>query len=183
MREFIKAIFAGIMIGIAGMVYISVPEKYVGAIMFSVGLIVICYFDYNLYTGKIGYAQSHKDVPFLLKCIVGNLIGVFFVALSSSVNTRDMVVSKLNVPLCVTFLRGILCGFLMYVSVDIFKKQKSVIGICYCIPAFILAGFEHSIADMFYICCSGIFTLQSLIFIFVVVAGNTVGSLMHKFLK
>lgn len=183
MRDFIKAIFAGIMIGIAGTVYISVSEKYVGAVLFAVGLIVICYFEYNLYTGKIGYAKSYKDIPFLLKCVIGNLIGVFLVSLATDVNTTEMIISKLNVPLYVTFLKGIFCGFLMYVSVDVFKRYKNVIGICYCIPAFLLAGFEHSIADMFYICCSGIYTLETLVFILVVLAGNTVGSLMHKLLK
>lgn len=183
MNNLIKSIFAGIMIGIAGTVYINIPEKFIGAILFAVGLIVICYLNYNLYTGKVGYITSYKDIPFLLKCIFGNLIGVIFVALCNNIDTTTLIMNKLTVPLYITLLKGIFCGFLMYVSVDIFKKYKNVIGICYCVPAFILAGFEHSIADMFYICCSNVFTIEVLIFILIVIIGNAIGALLHKFIK
>ena len=183
MKNLIKSIFAGIMIGIAGMVYIHTQEKYIGAILFAVGLIVICYFDYNLFTGKIGYLKSYKDIPFLIECILGNLIGVFLVSLSNTTDTSQMILAKLDIPLYITLAKSIFCGFLMFISVDIFKKHKSVIGICYCIPAFILAGFEHSIADLFYICCSDILVIRMLPFVGVVIIGNTIGALLHKLIR
>ena len=51
----IKSIFAGIMIGIAGTVYLRVDNNIVGSFLFSIGLLVICMYGMNLYTGKIGY--------------------------------------------------------------------------------------------------------------------------------
>jgi len=46
------------------------------------------------------------------------------------------------------------------------------------VPVFILAGFEHSIADMFYFCAGGQFTLEALVFILVVILGNAVGGII-----
>ena len=56
----IKSIFAGIMIGIAGTVYLRVDNNTVGAFLFSIGLLVICMYGMNLYTGKIGYVLINK---------------------------------------------------------------------------------------------------------------------------
>lgn len=183
MKEFIKSIFAGIMIGIAGTVYLNTPEKYIGAILFAVGLIVICYFNYNLFTGKIGYIKSYKNIPFLLQCLYGNFIGVFLVALCNNTDTSAIMLTKIDTPLYITLLKSIFCGFLMYVSVDTFKQKQNIIGICYCIPTFVLAGFEHSIADLFYICCSNVLTFKMIPFIIIVILGNSIGALLHKCLN
>ena len=51
----VNAIFAGICIGIGCNVYLSCDNKYIGAILFTVGLIAILTFGFNLYTGKVGY--------------------------------------------------------------------------------------------------------------------------------
>ena len=48
----IKSIFAGIMIGIGGVVFLSLNNKILGAIFFSIGLLVICMFDMYLYTKR-----------------------------------------------------------------------------------------------------------------------------------
>ena len=51
----IKSIFAGVMIGIAGTVFLRVDNNIIGSFLFSIGLLVICMYGMNLYTGKIGY--------------------------------------------------------------------------------------------------------------------------------
>lgn len=183
LQDFIKSIFAGLMIGIAGLVYLNVGIAWLGAILFSVGLIVICMLGYNLYTGKIGYIKSYKDIPKMLSFILGNLIGVFLISLTTTTSSYDLVNAKLQIPQYLVLLKSIGCGFLMYIAVDIYKKHKNLIGIITCIPAFILAGFEHSIADLFYIFCSGIFNIKIIIFICIVIVGNAIGALLHKFIK
>ena len=49
---------------------------------------------------------------------------------------------------------------------------------CKRVPVFILAGFEHSIADMFYFFCAGSFTLPSFCFLLMVVLGNSIGGMI-----
>ena len=45
-------------------------------------------------------------------------------------------------------------------------------------PVFILAGFEHSIANMFYFATAASFSLDTVIYILVVVLGNTIGGML-----
>lgn len=39
------------------------------------------------------------------------------------------------------FLKSVLCGMIMYIAVEIYRRDKSVLGIIYGIPTFILCGF------------------------------------------
>ena len=183
MQDFIKSIFAGLMIGIAGIIYLIVPLTWVAAILFSIGLIIICMMQYNLYTGKIGYIKSYKEIPIMLKYILGNFIGVLLVSFVSVVDSSALVEAKLQLPYWLLLLKSIGCGFLMYIAVEIYKQNHSIIGILCCIPAFIIAGFERSIADMFYIFNAHIFNLQTLLFILIVIVGNALGALLHKLIK
>ena len=76
------------------------------------------------------------------------------------------------------FLLGCFCGILVYVAVNLFRDKKTVLGILIGIPVFILSGFEHSIADMFYMAAAGEFSLRALVFILLVIAGNSAGALV-----
>ena len=66
----------------------------------------------------------------------------------------------------------------MYIAVWVYQKKNSIVGILFCIPVFILSGFEHSIADMYYFALARIFTLEAAVYIALVVLGNTAGSLI-----
>ncbi len=71
-KNFIKGIYAGIMIGIGGTIYLSMSSKVLGAIFFSIGLMMICIFNMNLYTGKIGYIINNKK-SYLLELLLSLL--------------------------------------------------------------------------------------------------------------
>ena len=182
MQYFIKSIFAGIMIGIACLISMNISINWVGAILFSIGLLIIVLRGYNLYTGKIGYVSSFKETPTILICIIGNLIGTFLISHTSDLSSYNIMASKLSNPLYLTFIKSIGCGFLMYLAVDIYKKDKSTLGVITCVPAFILAGFEHSIADSLYIFSSGMMNIHILIFLIIVLIGNAIGAFLHKLL-
>ena len=66
----------------------------------------------------------------------------------------------------------------MYLAVSIYKEKDKLIGVIFCIPVFILAGFEHSIADLFYFAASGIVSLPACGFVWTVVLGNTLGAVI-----
>lgn len=67
---------------------------------------------------------------------------------------------------------------LVYLAVAVYRDKGSVIGVLLGIPAFILSGFEHSIADMFYFAASGIVSLEAFGFIWIVLFGNALGSIL-----
>ena len=52
----IKGIYAGMMIGIGGIAFLSLENKIAGSFFFSLGLLCVCMYGMNLYTGKIGCA-------------------------------------------------------------------------------------------------------------------------------
>ena len=81
-------------------------------------------------------------------------------------------------------IKGIFCGVLMYMAVSIYRDHnKNIAGILFCIPVFILCGFEHSIADMFYFAASGIVSFKALIFILIIILGNAVGGMLPPVLS
>ena len=91
----------------------------------------------------------------------------------------EKAVTLCEAKLAQTFLQALIraffCGVLMYIAVWIFRSKNKIVGIVFCIPVFILCGFEHSIADMFYFADAGLYTGQALLYQLTIVLGNTLG--------
>ncbi len=177
----VSSILGGILISIGGMACLLSEYKFIGALIFAVGLFGIMTYKLGLYTGKIGYVLDNPPVFLLdiLLTIIGNFIGCLMMGLAFPLEEAVAACeARLLVdPLTVLF-KGICCGILVFIAVDQYKKKGSYLALFICIPAFIIAGFEHSIADMFFFCSAGIFTLDSLIFILIVILGNAIGCLL-----
>ena len=188
LREVCKGILAGLMISIGGAVYLSCQDKYIGAGLFSVALLTICYMQFSLFTGKIGFVAedySKKNISATALSLLGNLIGCIAFGLLMSLCFTDLVqtssgicITKLSQPIYGTLIRAFFCGVLMYVAVWAYKFKNTVIGIFVCIPVFILSGFEHSIANMYYFSIAQSFSLNSLLYIVLCVVGNSVGGMI-----
>ena len=83
-RTFIGGILAGISIAIGGTVFLSLENKVLGALFFTVGLFAVCTFGFNLYTGKVCYVfdQDRKYALGLPLIWLGNLAGTLLTALA-----------------------------------------------------------------------------------------------------
>ncbi len=189
LNKIASGICAGILISIGGSVFLSCENKIVGALLFTVALLCICYKGYSLFTGKVGYLPEKADkeaVSVLLLGLLGNAIGTILCgfllraaipAIGAAAET--LCSGKLETQaLWQTFVRAIFCGILMYLAVSIFRDSKTPLAILFCIPVFILSGFEHSIADLYYFAASGIVSLRACAFLWVVIAGNSVGGVL-----
>ena len=55
--QFAGGIAAGLMVGIGGTVLLSCESAVVGAVMFTVALLSICFLGFYLFTGKISFTQ------------------------------------------------------------------------------------------------------------------------------
>ena len=187
------AISAGIMISVGGSVFLACDNKYVGAVLFSVALLCICYLGFYLFTGKIGYLADDFSKKNILNLSVGlatNLIVVFLLGMlisfalpSLSEKAYILCTAKLEQSFLVTLIKAFFCGVLMFTAVEIYKEKKTPLGIIFCIPVFILCGFAHSIADMFYFGVSGIFEAKILLYELAAVLGNTAGGLILPLLS
>lgn len=186
-----KGIYAGMMIGIGGTVYLSISNSIIGAIFFSVGLLTICIYKMNLYTGMIGYIIENKlnYIVTLLLTLIGNFIGTMITSLlvlntriaNLSVRAKEISAIKINDNYLSIFILSIFCGMLMYIAVNTFKKEKDSIvrylAIFICVIVFILSGFEHCIANMYYISLAKLWSLKSVLSMLIMILGNSVGSI------
>ena len=187
-KKLLSGLSAGILISIGGAVYLACENKYVGAVLFSVALLCICYKGYSLYTGRVGYIpEKHDKDAFssLFLGLAGNAAGTVVCGLAVRYAlprlgeaAETLCDAKLAQTVPQTLVRAFFCGVLMYLAVSIFRYKKTPIAILFCIPVFILSGFEHSIADIFYFAAGGLFTLPVLGFVCAVILGNSVGGVL-----
>lgn len=54
-----------------------------------------------------------------------------------------------------SFILSIGCGAIMETAVSIYKKTHNIFLVALCVAIFILCGFEHCIANMFYYAFAG----------------------------
>lgn len=166
------------LIGVGGIVFLNSDYKIVGAVLFSVGLFTIMSYELYLYTGRTCYVFDNDRGYALsvLITIIGNFVGCLIMGLLFPIPAAVPICeAKLGLSIVPVLAKGFGCGILMCVAVDQYREKKSFIATFICVPTFIMAGFEHSIADMFYLSSAGIFTFEAFLFIIVVLIGNFFG--------
>ena len=171
----IKSILAGLMIAIGALAYVNTPNSIIGAFLFSIGLLTILFMNLNLYTGKIGYIRKISSIPSLLIILLANFIGCCILFIVPSADSAIMNL-KLQIPWYYVLGKSFFCGILVYIAVDQFKQNRAWVTLI-AVPAFILSGCEHCIADFCYMILTRTFTWQSLLFLLLVVIGNSIGAL------
>ena len=58
---FIKSILGGAMIAIATKIFLMVGGGVLGALLFSIGLLVILNMEFKLFTGTVGYIRTLRS--------------------------------------------------------------------------------------------------------------------------
>jgi formate/nitrite transporter FocA (FNT family) len=207
LKTFSFGLLAGLAIALGGFASLflkfdsSAISSVLQAFIFTIGLFLICVLGLYLYTGKIGYILGAKkkfiiDLPIIL---LGNFVGAalfgyvfyFFVksgniqsvqtAIEAIVNTKTATAATLE-GFGVLFLKGIMCGFCVFLAVFIFQNAKNTgfkyLGLILPIMAFVMCGFEHCIANVFYFSIGNSWNLNSVLNIIYVTVGNSIGSIM-----
>ncbi|RDY28083.1 formate/nitrite transporter family protein [Romboutsia weinsteinii] len=149
------------------------------AATFSLALGLIAFLGGELFTGNnlvmaLGVYNKRCRLSMAIRVwifsYIGNFIGsvilsFIFVKSGASLSllqeyTSNIVYAKLELPVLELFLRGVLCNFMVCIAVLSSIKMKTEGGkltiMFWCIFAFVIAGFEHSIANM------GIFSVSYL---------------------
>ena len=157
-RDFImRSILAGIFIGLAGFVYLSVGGI-AGAFLFAFGLTCVVLYKLNLYTGKAG-VYSTKKIHELFFMFIMNAVGCGIIALLASLqinaindNLGIIIDARQEAPLMKVFILSIGTGIIMEAAVQHSARveKPNFIPILLGVPTFILCGMPHSVADAFY---------------------------------
>lgn len=195
-----NGVLAGMMIGIGGCVSLSCDNKYIGSMLFSLGLFAIIQFGFGLYTGRVGYIPLRKPA-YLLECLftlIGNALGTLIDALllrltriapAITEKALSSVDTKLGDSPLSAFILAVFCGILMFLAVDNARLAREdgghvekTLGIIFPVMVFILCGFNHCIADMFYLFLTGRIAGAE-IYLPVVIIGNSLGGMLIPLLK
>lgn len=151
-------------------------QRLIMGCVFPVGLIMVVLLGTELFTGNCMMiaAVADKRVKFAMLLrnwivvYLGNLIGAALIVLLVSatgqlgyssnglaVLTIKIAAAKTGLSFGAAFAGGILCNVLVCIAVLLAMASKSIIGkiagIWFPIMAFVLSGFEHSVANMYYI--------------------------------
>jgi len=150
--------------------------KLLGGIAFSLGLILVVVAGAELFTGNnlviMGFASGVVTYKQLLKNwsvsylgnFLGSLVVVFLMFFTNLWKMKEYMLGakavliaadKVNLTFLEAFSRGILCNALVCLAIWLCFSARTVVGkiaaIIFPITAFVASGFEHSIANMYFI--------------------------------
>lgn len=157
------------------------PETYgqaklASAVVFPVGLMMVTFCGAELFTGNClmvtGLLDKKITASQLLRnwviVYIGNFAGSLLIAAMIGYSglwesgdgllgamTVKTAISKVSLPFGRALVLGILCNWLVCLAVWMAAAAKDATGkilaIFFCIGLFVLSGFEHSVANMYFI--------------------------------
>lgn len=186
--KFIKSILAGIFISIGATAFLITKNAFI----FTIGIFLVFNFNTILITGYVPSSVYNSKFNTLdtLQIALGNLIGSCLFGILIA-NTRlitaikpiadTLISTKTNDSLLSIFILSILCVALIGYGVIGANKTKSYLSKMFALmfPTFIfvVCGFEHMVANMFYITLANKF-IVSMPFLTVSILGNVIGGLL-----
>jgi len=194
---FYKGLMAGVMIGIGATVYLSLHESRIaGSFLFAIGLLSIFLYGFNLFTGKVGFAVVRKPI-FIAELgliWIGNLCGTWLVGTVLSFTrvfpslheaAAKICTAKLSDSMISLFCLAIFCGMLMFLAADRFQTATDPVSkylvVFLPVMVFILSGFEHCVANMYYFTVAECWSVDALVRMIVMTLGNSCGALFLSF--
>ena len=173
-KMILLSILAGAFIALAGVaatfgnIYVN---KGMGAAIFPAGLAMVVLTGTELFTGNnlmtIALLEKRITMKGMLRnwagVYLGNFIGAAFVAaavvwggvFAGNESVLISVAAGKIMPFGQAFLRGILCNILVSLGVLMAAVGKDaagkVVALFFPVAAFIMAGYEHCVANMYYL--------------------------------
>lgn len=156
MKNFtLMSIFAGLLIGTGGLVYLRIGGV-AGAVLFAFGLLCVVMCGAQLFTGKSGFLP-YKDFPKLIAMIALNAVGCAIAAFIASYCSSDALVANLqtiiDARLTASWHKVVVTsvGTGMIMTLAVYgARQKHYLPLLFGVPVFILCGLPHCVADAFY---------------------------------
>ncbi len=174
------AILAGVFIGFGGAAFTMVmtgvdpgfgPARFLGGVVFSLGLILVIVGGAELFTGNALMTIAAVDRKISPRALLrnwglvylGNLVGSIALALAFAATglldgpmgaTASAIANgKADLSATQAFARGVLCNALVCLAVWLSFAARTAAGkimaVLWPIAAFVLLGLEHSVANMY----------------------------------
>ena len=176
--------FAGAFIALAGLCSQVVScgvvpvalGRLLSGLVFPIGLMMVVIAGGELFTGNclifISVLSGSTYIKAMLRCwffvYLGNLVGSVAVAVLVNFGhvldlyggklaelTVSAAQAKVSMPFYVSFIKGILCNFLVcvaiWVSFSTEEVEGKILSLYLPITLFVACGFEHCVANMYFI--------------------------------
>ena len=180
-KRLLMSIMAGLYISLGAQGFMVTYENvFIRAAVFPVGLMLIVLVGGELYTGNclMTFALLQKKIKAydyiksLLQVFTGNFIGalivvalLYFGGVYNNQVLSETVVKIANAKLSLTFTqalsKGILCNILVSLGVWFATTSKDttgkLLGCWFPVMLFALTGYEHVVANMFYLPMAAIY--------------------------
>jgi formate/nitrite transporter FocA (FNT family) len=166
-----------------GIIFLESPNTIVGALLFCIGSLTILHFIWNLFTGKAGLLAKKEIKPLdLLLVWCGNAIGCFTCGLLIRLAKPDfadgatlaaIINTRCTNEIYENLILGVFCGVLMYIAVASYSTTP-FLAVLY-VATFILSGFNHCVADMFYFAAGA--TIDTILPMTIAIITTSVGNL------
>lgn len=186
----IRSLLAGFMIGVGGLAYIVTGNPFV----FPIGLLIVCLYDLRLFTGKICY-RLYSPLAFLAMYVLNAIGAGAFGGLArlARPDLVDKVVALCNNKLSESTLRlailSILCNVMIFLAVDLYTMHRreinsvmgimSIVVLIFSTSIFVMCGFEHCIANIFYFAYAEV--TPTIKFLAVNVIFNAIGGILFGY--
>ena len=202
--NFLLGILAGAAIGLGGFLNLLLVStgyevcRYLGGIVFSIGLFTVCFFGLHLYTGKVGYVMENdrKYALSLLIMYIGNVIGAvgfgYLMYLTGAIKETALTVALNKIvydgefgasPLKI-LIYSFFCCIMVFLAVDVYKKSNNwiikIANLVVCVALFVITGMEHCVANMFYFAFANVYAtyfLHAFLALLIATAGNSLGAI------
>ncbi|MFM9968042.1 MAG: formate/nitrite transporter family protein [Burkholderiales bacterium] len=151
-------------------------SRVLGGLVFSLGLILVVIAGAELFTGNNLLVMAWADRKITSRELLRNWTLVYFANALGAVGLALIVywsghadmnngavgaqyvkiaLSKVSLPFAEAFFKGVLCNLLVCLAVWLAMAGRSVtdkiLAVVFPISAFVAAGFEHSVANMYLI--------------------------------
>lgn len=180
----VLSVLAGAFISIGSILFIVVmtggtlgfgPGRFLGGVVFSIGLIMVVIAGAELFTGNNLIAMAWASKKIKIKDVIrnwilsysGNVAGSILTALfvywarldtlsqgQVGITSLNIAIAKMNLSISECFFRGVLCNALVCLAVWLTLGGRSVLDkvivIIFPVAAFVALGLEHSIANWFF---------------------------------
>ncbi len=178
----VLSVMAGVFIALGAAAFTAVmagtdpgygPSRFLGGLVFSLGLVLVVVAGAELFTGNALIVMAWVDRKVTTRALLrnwayaffGNLAGATLIAVlmwGSGLLTgapgemaRKLALAKVSIGFSEAVVRGILCNMMVCLAIWITFAARSVAGkilaILLPISGFVLLGYEHSIANMYLI--------------------------------
>lgn len=199
-KTFFLGVLAGFAIALGSFAFVltkAAGSQIMASFVFSIGLLMVCFLGFNLYTGKVGFAIDgpKENVINLLPIYLGNIVGavasgyLFFLATknySNIMDTANAVVAAREIgdadPWYRCLIMSSLCGVFVFLAVYGYKKFQNpgmkAFAIIACVFIFVVTGMEHTIANMVYFSFANAWSWNHVLNILITTVGNSLGAIL-----